>query len=490
MTRVRFSRLPLLAVLMTVFALLAGVTTVLGNIDDKIRHSDQNSQLLPLLSNRHDHTLGPPVFGVQMYGSTGPSGKFYGSLVDSGATWLRVSLNWRMVEPVHTGPASYDWTSADQALAAAQTAHGGFSLVVTIGGNPDWATPYVNGPIDPDYLDDFAAFVQAAVERYDGDGLDDAPGAPRVTHWEFYNEPDDLAGPNVDPHWGGEGDQYAQMLAAVYAPVKTANPDAKVLLGGIAYDWFYDDPDDPGHFDRRFLDDVLNAGGGDYFDIMNFHVYPIFWYNWTENKSPGLLEKAQFLKDKLASYGYPNKPFVVTEAGWHSNAPGDPDGTDAGDPEHQARYVVELFTQNMASGSELMIWWMLYDPGGSWIYDNGLVTDDTPPVQKPAFSAFQVAVAQLGTAHFVRILPIGETGSSNMEAFEFRDNVHQRTLYVAWLDPVESANVEPLQVAASVVTVRDIYGDHFTVSDGQDGQVDGKVTVLVGGQPVYVEVNW
>ena len=77
-----------------------------------------------------------------------------------------------------------------------------------------------------------------------------------------------------------------------------------------------------------------------------------------------------------------------------------------------------------------------------------------------------------------------------MEAYEFKDNVHQRTVYVAWLDPVDSTEVKPLLIPASLVTVRDIYGSSYPLSDGQDGQVDGYVTVNVSGQPVYVEVDW
>ena len=41
-----------------------------------------------------------------------------------------------------------------------------------------------------------------------------------------------------------------------------------------------------------------------------------------------------------------------------------------------------------------------------------------------------------------------------------------------------------------MVTVRDIYGASYNLSDSQDGQADGYVTVDVGGQPVYIEVDW
>ena len=476
-----------LAIVTVMIALLAGASAAMGIEGGQARMVDPDPILLPFLTNRHDPTLNAPVFGVQMYGRTGPASNYYPFLVDSGATWVRAPISWASIEPTEAVTATYDWASADIALEAAKTDSGAFSVVATISDNPHWAAAYQNGPINLDDLDSFAAFVEAAVERYDGDGFQDAPDSPIVNHWELYNEPDALVGPNLEPHWGGEGSQYAHMLSIAYPAVKSANSAAKVVFGGLAYDWFVDQN---GHFDRQFIDDVLNAGGGDYFDFMNFHVYPIFWYNWTDHKSPGLLEKAAFLKDKLASYGYPDKPFVITESGWHSNQPGDPESPTASNPEDQARFVVELFTQNMAAGSELMIWWMLYDPGGTYQYENGLVTNETQPHIKPSFVAFQVIDSELRSAHFQRVLPLNETGAPDMEAYEFKDNVHQRSVYVAWLDPVDSTEVKPLLIPASLVTVRDIYGSSYPLSDGQDGQVDGYVTVNVSGQPVYVEVDW
>lgn len=462
-----------------VFTSLVVTSAVMGNGGRGPDRQIEGELYLPVLSSRHDPTLNAPVFGTQMYGNTGPTSVYYDFLVESGSSWVRVPVNWANIEPVDVDPQSYNWTSSDRALSAASVVTRSLSVIATIGSNPSWAATYSQGPIDPEDLDSFAEFVQAIVERYDGDGMDDAPGSPVVNHWELYNEPDE----SVKPHWGNAGAEYADMLSTVYPAVKSANPYAQVLFGGIAYDWF---DNQGGHFNRQFLDDVLAAGGGDYFDLMNFHVYPVFWYNWTTRESPGLLEKANVIKGILADSGYPNKPIIVTEAGWHSNDhPQFPSTL-----EDQARYVVELFTQNMAAESQLMIWWMLYDPGGGYQFDNGLVTNGTPPVVKPAYLAFQVAVAELASTHFQRVLPLSETGAPEMEAYQFKDNVHRQTVYVAWLDPVDSSNVKQLRIPASLALVSDIYGNEVTILDGQDGQIDGFVTVDIGGQPSYIKVGW
>jgi hypothetical protein len=429
-----------------------------------------------------DTTLGIPLFGVQMYGNTGSSTVYHPFLIGSGASWLRVAVNWSNVEPISGPPGDMIWNVVDASLTAARSDMGRLNIVATIDYAPAWAVEIVGdtrGPIDSDDLDEFAEFVGALVERYDGDGFIDAPGSPIVNYWEFYNEPD-AGDRSWTPSWGDYGSEYAQMLAIVYPSVKSANGNAKVVMGGIAYDWFYDQN---GNFNRDFLDDVLQNGGGNYIDVINFHYYPAFKGNWLPPGSQGLglLEKTQAVRDKFSAYGHGNKPVMITEAGWHSNSPpGAP-----GSPEIQARYVVELFVQSMAADVETMIWWMLHDPGG-WAYEAGLVTNETIPVPKLAYEVYQTAVAELGTAHFERALTLAETGHPDMEAFKFNDNVYERTVYVAWMDPVGTSDVRPLDLAGTEATLRDFQGNVTSII-GDGG--DGVVTVPVGGRPVYVEMG-
>ncbi len=110
------------------------------------------------------------------------------------------------------------------------------------------------------------------------------------------------------------------MLSVAYAAARAADSNAQIVFGGLAYDWF---EDQGGPFVRDFLDDVLAAGGGQYFDMMNFHAYPAFSTNWAV-RGPGLLQKTEFIRDKLREYGL-DKPIISTESGWHSNdSPGLP----------------------------------------------------------------------------------------------------------------------------------------------------------------------
>lgn len=461
---------------------------VLATLAHPVRGSESAAQeeapfTLHLPTITHIPDSWPPLFGVQVYGSTTPTSTYTPHLLESNASWVRVPANWGLVEPANTTPANFNWSAVDAALAIAVRRSP--RVIATIDSAPGWAAHHPGSPIHTEMLPDFAEFVSELVERYDGDSYKDAPGNPIVTHWEFYNEPDGSI-QNWRPGWGEYGARYAEMLQIVYPVVKQANHRAQVVFAGIAYDWWQRLE---GPFVESFLDDALVAGAGDYFDVMNFHYYPSFGPHWTDDGGLGLFEKAQAVRSKLQQYNL-DKPLVVTEAGWHSNN----DLAAPSTPENQARYVVELFVQSMAADVDVMIWWMLYDPG-DW-YDNGLVTIGPAPQIKPSFTAYTTIVSQLSRAKFVRSLdtpdPVAGPGGTiqSMDAYEFRDETNGRTVYVAWMNPVDGTAVWPLQLPATQATLRNIYGAASTLLDGDDGTVDGLITVPVSSQPVYVEVPW
>jgi len=181
----------------------------------------------------------PTVFGVQMYRNLSEEQVSFSLAQEGKVYWARWRVSWAAVEPTNTLPENYRWSSYDDSILNATRA--GLHLIVYIYGNPDWAATVANGRIDKVGIGEFTQFVGALVERYDGDGWEDAPGSPIVDYWEFYNEPDgasELVSDFGGGYWGPFGDEYAQMLCAVYPVIKAANPRAQVLLGGIAYERF------------------------------------------------------------------------------------------------------------------------------------------------------------------------------------------------------------------------------------------------------------
>ncbi len=419
------------------------------------------------------------VFGVQMYGNTSARVPYFGPLMALNATWVRAEIDWNRIEPTNRSADRFEWTASDRVLAAA--IEGGSNMIATIGRNPEWASPHEQGPIDADHLDDFGEFLAALVERYDGDGVDDDPCGRVVKHWELYNEPDGGSKPG-DVRWGNFGSEYAEMLAVVYPAIKAADPEAKVLLGGIAYDWFDDQTEQPGPFVRSFVPDVLAAGGGDYFDVMNFHVYPAFAPNWVAEPSdgPGLLEKSEALRGLLAQYGL-NKPMMITEAGSHSNA----DGTTQRTSEDQASYVVALYTQSLAANVEAMIWFMLYDPPEWYQNKNGLMTAEDPPGLKLAYHTYQRTAERLAQLRFERVLSADELGNERMLGYRFANDATGQTVYVVWMAPLYDEQGATLRLPGASAQVLDIFGNVTTVNDGGRGTLQVEVT----NRPLIIEAN-
>ena len=385
---------------------------------------------------------------------------------------MRWAIAWAAIEPVNTKPVNFNYGSFDASIQYATSLN--LRLIVTIGFNPSWAATYKNGPIDKVPLAEFAQFVQALVERYDGDGFQDAPGSPTVRVWELYNEPDggSILGAELgNPYWGDFGKEYAAMMCAASGAAKAADPAAKIALGGIAYDWFREDG---GPFVRRFLDDVLDNGGGGCMDFMNFHYYPFFQARW-DPYGHGLSGKANYLRSRLAAHGLGSIPMIVTEAGHHSNNY----SSFPSSPEEQVAYVVKLFTQSLASQVKVMIWWTWKDIPGYW-GENGLLTMQGE--KKPSYDAYRVAAGKLGQAEFGREVPPGETGSSTAEVYQFTG---PGTFYVAWVEGATSAQITlPGNQFALIDPMGTLQG---YATDSADGRTDGRVNLVVGQQPQYLE---
>src|SRR5690606_7456316 len=158
-------------------------------------------------------------YGVQLYGKTGEGTILHNDFVASGASFIRNEISWAGAEPTNTAPDNYNWAGIDS--VAAVVGQGCYNMVMTILGNPSWAAPDAEGVIPAENLPEFAEFMGALVERYDGDGVDDAPGSPQIHYFELYNEPD--AGPaGTMERWGEHGKEYAAMLKAIYPAMKAA----------------------------------------------------------------------------------------------------------------------------------------------------------------------------------------------------------------------------------------------------------------------------
>ena len=160
----------------------------------------------------------------------GDNPRNYGQIAEAGIGLVRVSASWRRLEPE---PGRFDFRGLDMRVLG--LGRHGISSFLTFESNAAWAVRHAdkvkNGT--PRDLDRWRALIRAVVERYDGDGVDDAPGLRLpVRHWQVANE--FMSAKNRSGGWAGTDDELIAYINAGYAAIKQADPSAIVVLGGLA----------------------------------------------------------------------------------------------------------------------------------------------------------------------------------------------------------------------------------------------------------------
>jgi polysaccharide biosynthesis protein PslG len=311
-----------------------------------------------------------PFYGV-ISAEPLPDGPMLARLGHAGVGTLRVNLAWGVVQP---GPgAAYDWSHYDPAVAGA--ARNGVRVLATVYSSPTWAEPTSETPPLGRSLRGFEEFVSAAAKRYGAGGSfwsshPDLPELP-IMDWQLWNEP------NFSLFWKPAPDPrgYLELLRPFHAAVKDADPEARILLGGL----FPTPRGDPTM--ESFLSAIYRAGARGLFDAAAIHPY---------SAAPDdALRRVAELRTLMRRFGDNEKPIWITEVGWASG--GAPSGLTV-DPKRQAAYLTETFElaadRRERLGIAGVVWYSLRDtPGPFWPGHSGLFELDGTP--KPSWQAFR-----------------------------------------------------------------------------------------------------
>ncbi len=340
----------------------------------------------------------PPasIFGMHMDKVSAGSG--LDLAVDAGLHWVRfLTLEWDKIEPVRTDPPTYHWEAVDEA-GLREAAGRGLEVIALVQFTPEWAQAVPGsfcGPVDTQALPDLGRFLRDAVARY-------SPPPYNVRYWELGNEPD--VDPSLVPArsvfgcWGNLADEYyggreyAEMLKVAYPAIKAQDERALVLNGGL----LLDRPSGGNDSHPRFLEGILEGGGGDYFDILSFHAYS--YYRAATGQigipawpgSPTVMPaKAAFIRELLARYGHGDKPLMNTESALMCGE-ASPECLEA-----QAAYPARSYAEAAALGLVAQIHYAWINE--HWRY-TGLVLPDLEP--KPAYYGYKVASSFLAGAAY------------------------------------------------------------------------------------------
>lgn len=153
----------------------------------------------------------------------------------TGVGWAKTRLEvfeWGASEPAAPvgGRHTYDWSCTDAHVLAWQEA-GILQVQSYLSPKSAWGSVDAAGAVVGDiapaaaHVEDLRAWVGALVERYDGDGVDDAPGlrAP-VHHW--------VIGPEWTGFWpSGDADAYIAFAEVAVEAARAA--DADVVVGAM-----------------------------------------------------------------------------------------------------------------------------------------------------------------------------------------------------------------------------------------------------------------
>jgi hypothetical protein len=290
-----------------------------------------------------------------------------------GVSLLRCGIAWESIE---REPGKYDWTFWDMLVEMADKYH--ITLMPYVCYTPEWLAEkpenfWRQPPRDPEK---FGEFVNAIASRYRG----------RIHSWELWNEPDNKE------FWEGTPEQFAKLLRSGALAVHHADPDAVVVLGGMA-------STSPTPFFNTLKSQYDIES---YVDVINIHGYLETWNgDPMESYRPQIMAMAQatalptaaMTPDLwIAEFGYSNyrySPALVTQ--WGVRAIYKYEHT----PEYQAIALFKAHILALSTGKlSLTAWYRINDlkPAQTVIGDDnnkylGILSLSGMP--KPAFYALR-----------------------------------------------------------------------------------------------------
>ncbi len=393
----------------------------------------------------------------------------------AGVKWSREELSWANLEPDVKG--TFAWTSYDQRLAA--DFNNNIQVIGMLLTTPRWATTDPSAPdwywYEPSNFNDYYDFVRAAVNRWKGS----------IHTWEIWNEPN-AVGTWKCPNNCDRAADYARLLQGAYAAVKSVDPTARVLIGGL----YVHDTNNEG---MAFLNSVVADSGGQInFDGLSIHTY--MPDRVPESTDPNtVVQNFQYrlnlVNDWINAHGGHPAEIWITEDGKSTctvsaSCPANMSWSE----DAQASMLARMY--GIAAASPRVVQYDYFQAEDKFnnpanLYGGmSVIRDDLST--KPAYTTYKTIAGELGGASYVGQGPqmihgndAHQPASSDYVSFDYRFRKGNQYINMVW------------RVSGSVTVAYPVQGTSVDVVD-RDGGVthktpsNGTIQLTITSRPQYV----
>ncbi|HEY89058.1 MAG TPA: O-antigen ligase family protein [Thermoflexia bacterium] len=208
-----------------------------------------------------------------------------------GFTWVRQRFPWAEIEPA---PGEYQWERWDRIVAGAVKR--GVQLIPVLDSPPEWAGM-------PPAPEAFAQFAGTFANHY----------LAQLVYYQLWHNP------NLGTAWDGEANPYvyAELLAHAAPAIRAADPDARIILGGLAPNV---ESGPQNYAEDRFLELLYTAGAAPYFDVVA--VQPYGFDVGPEERQVAReafnFSRPLLVREVMKRHADAEKAIWITDFGWNS----------------------------------------------------------------------------------------------------------------------------------------------------------------------------
>ena len=414
---------------------------------------------------------------------------YVGLLREANVQWAREEIFWHQVQFAPGG--AYRWGgddagmyNYDQSIGALRDAN--ISILGLLDYNPAWTKG--TAPNLDDWIGAWGDYVYQAVARYGRSG--------QIKYWEIWNEPN-LSRFGYETGLYTIAD-YVRILDVARTAAKAADPQANIVLGGLASIW--SEPPSPTNYDYfDYLDQLGKLNAWRLFDVLAVHPYrpdapegsP--WRRDTSQTFPTEMERLDAMMER-----YGAKPVWLTEMGYPSSGWNVGVGLD-----QQAQFLVRTYILALAHASvEKVFWYDFRNDSGSSAYDRptndrnepehnyGLIRHSFPldpnqaSLRKPALLAYRTMSEMLRGSQVRSMLANGAL-PDKPSTFWFRFEGARR-VDVLW-NPDRADQVVSIACNCREAVVRRWNGEVRAIVYPTNGKLS--INIDEQGSPMYVEFD-